>query len=341
MLGLGCASVIALVLALGAVNGTISAGAAAAGCIGLAFIAAASFGIPRTPFGARLAESHFVAAQLAAVFVLLAALTYHAPFTISVLYVIALLYGALRLEPVRLVMLGAFGLALHGAALYLLIRDSHPVIQSSAGTQLAALALAFALFAYAAGDVQRLRSRLADARRELHDIGIEARERASRDALTGAYHRAYLIEALEREMARAERTGKPLSVARADLDGLGAVNDAHGSAAGDVALRRFAAVAEGALRDVDLLGRYGGKEFLVLMPDTDLAGSLVAAERLRAAIAKEPVPEVDGRRELRCTLGVAEHRHGENARQLLGRAEANLAYGKAAGRDRVIANAGE
>jgi diguanylate cyclase (GGDEF)-like protein len=88
---------------------------------------------------------------------------------------------------------------------------------------------------------------------------------------------------------------------------------------------------------VDVLGRYGGKEFIAIMPDTDVKGAVIAAERLRAAVAREPIPEVGGRRHLSCTLGIAEHRKGENTRLLIGRAEAGLSYAKAAGRDRVVA----
>ena len=90
-------------------------------------------------------------------------------------------------------------------------------------------------------------------------------------------------------------------------------------------------------RVVDVLGRLGGKEFLVLMPDTDLRGAVIAAERVRDAVAREPVPEFDGRRNLSCTAGVAEHKKGENARLLLARAQAHLNLGKAGGRGRVVA----
>ena len=90
---------------------------------------------------------------------------------------------------------------------------------------------------------------------------------------------------------------------------------------------------------MDIFGRYGGKEFLILMPDTDLAGAVIAAERVRGAVAKEPAPEVGGRRHLSCTIGVAEHRKGENTRLVLTRAEAHLNLGKAGGRDRVVAEA--
>src|SRR6185369_5705477 len=207
----------------------------------------------------------------------------------------------------------------------------------AAGVQLAALLFAFTWVIYAAGVVLQLRARLSAARSRLHDLDLEARERASRDALTGIYHQRHLMDVLEREIARAERIGKPLSIARVDLDLLGSLNRAHGDIAGDVALKKFTAAALDALRDVDVFGRTSGKEFLALMPDTDLKGAVIAAERLRARVGREPAPEVDGRRRLSCTLGVAEHRKGENTRLLIGRAEAGLNYGKAAGRDRVVA----
>ena len=256
---------------------------------------------------------------------------------IGILYLLPMIYGMLRLDRIRLVILAAFALVTHGTALFMLIDSGQKLNLTAVWAQFAALALAFAWSAYAAGAVLRLRERLSAARRQLHALGEEANERASRDTLTGVYHHRHLMEALEREIARAERTGKPLSIARVDLDWLGGVNESHGHAAGDIALKRFTAAAAGALRDVDILGRYGGKEFLVIMPDTDLKGAVIAAERMRSAVAREPVPEVRGRRHLSCTLGVAEHRKGENTRLVIGLAEAGLNYAKAAGRDRVVA----
>ena len=248
-----------------------------------------------------------------------------------------MLFRSLRLDRTRLVILAAFALATHGTALFMLIDSGHNMNPTAAGMQFAALVLAYAWSTYAAGAMLRLRERLSEARRQLHDLRRDANERASCDTLTGVYHHRHLMEALEREIARAERIGKPLSIARVDLDWLGSVNESHGHAAGDIALQRFTAAAAGALRDVDIFGRYGGKEFLVLMPDTDLKGAVIAAERLRSAVGREPVPEVRGRKHLGCTLGVAEHRKGENTRLVIGRAEAGLNYAKAAGRDRVVA----
>lgn len=256
---------------------------------------------------------------------------------IQLLYVLPMTYALLRLERLHMTGLAAFALITHGVALFMLIDGDHRLNQPAIWTQYAALALAFAWSGYAAGSVLRLRDRLAEARRTLHDIGEAASDRASRDELTGLYHHHHLMEALEREIGRAERIGKPLSIARVDLDGLGSINETHGRAAGDIALKRFAVAAAAALRDVDIVGRYSGKEFLAIIPDTDLQGALIAAERVRAAVGREPLPEVKGRRRLSCTLGVAEHRKGENTRLVIGRAETALNYAKAAGRDRVVA----
>lgn len=342
LLGIGTVSVLALVLALAAVLQLIEPEAAVEGCIALAVLAAVSYALLRTGYSARFSDAAFVSVQMIAAFLLLAWLTYRtedAPAVVSVLYVVAMFYGALQLDRSQLAVIATIALVAHGTTLFLLIDHGHRINQAAAWTQFGALVLAFTWFTYAAGVVLRLRARLSEALGRLHDLGEDAKEKASRDALTGAYNYQYMVDALEREIARAERIGKPLSVARIALDRLGAVNETHGHAAGDIALKRFAQAALAALRDVDVFGRYGGKEFLALLPDTDLKGAVIAAERVRAAVAREPVPEVDGRRHLSCTVGVAEHRKGENTRLVLARAESHLNLGKAGGRDRVVAEA--
>ena len=339
-LSVGALAVAILGLALAGVLGLVTDSVAIDGCLALALLGALSYAVEESGLAARRPESAFVCSQLAGALLVLAWLSFRAgdsSLPMALLYGVAMTYGALQLERFELAMLAAFALVTHGVALFMLIDHGGKLALPAAGLQLAVLLLAFVWLVYAAGMVLRLRARLAAARSRLHEFEREANERASRDALTGVYHQRHLTEALEREIARAERLGKPLSVARIDLDRVGALNAAHGQIAGDVALRRFTAAATGALRDVDVFGRHGGKEFLAIMPDTDLKGAVVAAGRVRAAVAREPVPEVDGRRHLSCSLGVAEHRKGENTRLLIGRAEAGLAYAKAAGRDQVVA----
>jgi diguanylate cyclase (GGDEF)-like protein len=336
----GSAALMALVLALAAALGLIDLQVAVEGCVALGALAGIVYYLVRSGRSARIPAADFVSAQLAAMFVLLAWLTYRAddtPAAMAVLYLVAMLYGMLQLDRTRLALLAVLAATTHGTALFMLIDSGRRIEPAAAWTQFGALVLALAWCTYAAGIVLRLRERLSEAHRRLHGLALDADERASRDALTGIYHHRHLMDALEREIARAERIGKPLSIARVDLDWLGSVNETHGSAAGDIALKRFTEAAAGALRDVDVFGRYGGKEFLALMPDTDLKGAMIAAERIRAAVGREPLPEVQGRKHLSCTLGVAEHRKGENTRLVIGRAEAGLNYAKAAGRDRVVA----
>jgi len=219
--GAGSFAVMALVLVLAATLGLIEAAAAVEGCIALAALVGIFFASVRFGYSARLSSADFVAAQLAAAFLLLAWLTYRveaAPAAMAVLYLVAMLYGMLQLDRSRLAALAAVAVVTHGTALFLLIDHGHPVRPAAAWTQFGALALALAWFTFAAGTVLRLRERLADAHRKLHDLDLEANERASRDTLTGVYHHRHLMEALEREIARAERVGKPLSIARIDLD---------------------------------------------------------------------------------------------------------------------------
>ncbi len=339
-LGAGAAAVMALVLALAAVLELIEPEVAAEGAIALAALVLVFYALLRSGLSRRFSDPSLTAVQLGAAFLLLAYLTYRtedAPAALPVLYLVAMLYGVLRLGRMALVVLAAVALVAHGTALFMLIDHGHRIQLVAAWTQFGALAAALFWFAFCAGSVLRLRSRLAEAHRRLHDLAQEAKDRASRDALTGAFHRHHLIEALEREVSRADRVGKPVSVARVDLDSFRSLNEGFGIAVGDAVLKRFAGVAHGAIRDVDVFGRYGGKEFLLIMPDTDLKGAIIATERLRAALAREYFPELRGERRLTCTIGVSQHHQGKNASLVLGRAEAGLNYGRAAGRDRTIA----
>ena len=339
-LGAGAAAVMALVLSLGAVLGLFDAEIAVEGAVVLGLAVLVFYGLLRSGWSQRFADPGLAGAQLAVAFLYLAYLTYRtedAPATVALLYATVMMYGVVRLAPAPLAALAAFAIVGHGTALMMLIDQGHEIDLAAAWTQFGALALTLFGFAFAAQAVARLRERLAEARRRMAEDAEEARERASRDDLTGAYHRRHLLEALERERARAARGGKPLSVARLEVDRFRSINEEHGLAAGDAVLKRFVDVASRALRDVDVFGRYGGKEFLVIMPDTDLAGAVIAGERIRAAVNRESFPGFEGERRVTCTIGVAQYGEGEQLAQLVARADACLNYAKAAGRDRVVA----
>ncbi|MFC3676802.1 GGDEF domain-containing protein [Ferrovibrio xuzhouensis] len=128
------------------------------------------------------------------------------------------------------------------------------------------------------------------------------RETAQRDQLTGALRRHVLEEAVEREIARSRRHRRPLALLLLDLDHFKAINDRYGHHAGDEALRRFAETAQAGLRREDLLGRTGGEEFCILLPDTDQEGAARLAERIRTAVENLSV-DVDGQ-PLRLTVSI-------------------------------------
>ena len=124
-------------------------------------------------------------------------------------------------------------------------------------------------------------------------------ESASVDGLTGLLRRETVLADLDRELARAVRYSRPLTIGMVDIDRFKRVNDDHGHLAGDVLLRKVSRVIEESLRATDIVGRYGGEEFLVLLPESDRESSLRVVERLRSAVENLEV-ETRQRRENRC-----------------------------------------
>jgi diguanylate cyclase (GGDEF)-like protein len=131
------------------------------------------------------------------------------------------------------------------------------------------------------------------------------RRRVSVDEQTGVLTRAAILEALERERARARRYGRRLSVLYVDLDGLKRVNDAHGHRIGDHLILALARTLLGSVRSSDSVGRLGGDEFLVLLPETDGEGALACAERLRQALVCVRVPAPGEMLSLSASIGSA------------------------------------
>ncbi len=156
---------------------------------------------------------------------------------------------------------------------------------------------------------------------------------AATDALTGLPNRATWQEALGRELGRARREGRPLSVIMADIDYFKLINDTHGHQVGDEVLQRIAAVFDDGSRSFDLPARYGGEEFGIVLPETDVEEALAVAERLRATIADDLTePRVTA------SLGVASYPlHAAEAEALVRAADEALYASKRVGRDRVTA----
>jgi diguanylate cyclase (GGDEF)-like protein len=177
-----------------------------------------------------------------------------------------------------------------------------------------------------AGPIMRL---LGDFRR--------VASQAATDSLTGLANRRTLDEELVLEWRRAHRVGDSLAFVLLDLDNFKQVNDTHGHPAGDAVLRAVGQVLLGGVRQVDLAGRYGGEEFALVLPETDLPGALKLAERLRAALESTPVELADGTTlHVTASFGVALKDQLGSADELVAVADEALYAAKGAGKNRVM-----
>lgn len=183
--------------------------------------------------------------------------------------------------------------------------------------------------------ISRLRALLAAQKQELADALALNRELATRDALTGLLNRRAVLEVLVREHARTERGQGPLSVALLDIDWFKRINDTLGYGAGDDVLRRFAATLRAQLRAADELARWGGEEFLLLMPGTRRDAARVVLERLRDAVARGGFDVVAPASTVTFSGGLVQMREGEPHDAVIERADRALYQAKQGGRDRV------
>lgn len=172
-------------------------------------------------------------------------------------------------------------------------------------------------------------------------LGIDMRKRfehdAMFDALTGLHNRRWFDANFPRFLQRNRMDRKPLSVFMLDIDHFKKFNDIHGHAAGDLVLSEVARTMQAQLRPTDSCSRMGGEEFLVVLPETDAAGAVVAAERLRKAIRETALVLPDGKPlpALTVSIGVAQAGSEEKAEDVAARADAALYRAKNGGRDRV------
>ena len=189
-------------------------------------------------------------------------------------------------------------------------------------------------------DVQELRARLHVGRRILdlqhHLLAAtdELRFRASHDMLTGIPNRGTILEAVNRERARQIRDGGSFGVILADLDHFKAVNDNHGHLAGDIVLKEAACRMRACVRSYDSVGRYGGEEFLIVVPTGDGNSTAAVAERVREAISEKPVMTESGPISVTASLGIAVS-IDRDAKEVLRSADEALYCAKARGRNRV------
>jgi diguanylate cyclase (GGDEF)-like protein len=186
------------------------------------------------------------------------------------------------------------------------------------------------LLAYVGASVGREQRRARDAAIRLSTI----------DSLTGLYNRTYFFSALEREIARGDRSGRAFCLVMLDLDDLKAINDRFGHISGDQVLRAVADIVRSGVRKIDVAARYGGDEFVALLPETDPTGGWVLAEKVRLMVAEQGMPGVDPGPTV--SVGVVSYpADGRSADALLVSADRAMYASKRGGKNRVARAAEE
>ena len=216
-------------------------------------------------------------------------------------------------------------------------------------TGLSIIALSLYLFSVAL-DSQSRSMRLRDVRQklrakehalqlqlaEIQSLQTELREQANRDALTGLFNRHHLADLMTHELARCARDGQPLSLLMIDIDHFKRVNDAHGHQVGDEVLRQTARLLAERARASDMLFRYGGEEFLLVLLPADAVVAREVAEELRQRYAVSPLTAGDNPVKATLSIGVATFAdHGVTFQSLIEAADQALYRAKRAGRNRV------
>ena len=188
-------------------------------------------------------------------------------------------------------------------------------------------------------ELQASRAEMGETRGELKSIRDqlnEAREAVQHDPLTGVLNRRGMDIVLPREVARARRVNAPLSVGMVDLDHFKHINDTFGHQAGDRVLVHMTELMRSVLRETDLIVRYGGEEFLVILPDTDMQGARLVLDRLQDIVVKSPVIHEGRRISVGFSAGVAQFRDDDNGATLVLRADRALQSAKRGGRSQVV-----
>jgi diguanylate cyclase (GGDEF)-like protein len=183
--------------------------------------------------------------------------------------------------------------------------------------------------------MKRERDRLRLSEAEARATAEIAQERAMADALTGLLNRYGLQRVLAHEYAEAHRYARPLSCLMIDLDNFKTINDTFGHMAGDMALKQVALILTQVVRGSDMVSRYGGDEFLVLLPETDIEGADALAEKVRASAATQDFGDGEPHFQLTLSIGAATLSDSESGNDMIVRADLALYDAKEQGRNRV------
>jgi diguanylate cyclase (GGDEF)-like protein len=250
---------------------------------------------------------------------------------------VILAFGLFQLRPRQVNGVGLFAVALFGVVMALMAWRRPevyvPRVELGHFLMIATMMPAMSLLA---GRLSRMRDRLRRQKADLAKAVVRIRELATRDALTGLPNRRHMLELMEQEHRRCVRSGHTFCLAMFDIDHFRDVNDRHGHAGGDELLRTLARELLAVMRLSDVLARWGGEEFVMMLSDSRAALARGGVERLRERVLQLRF-ELNGLPvAVTVSAGLAEHHAGETVAQTLERADKALQEAKAQGRNRVV-----
>jgi diguanylate cyclase len=330
----------AYILLLYAYAGTIPAtiGPAFAAC-GLVSVVC-YIALSETGFTERFKDHYFVAPQATVSMAIMLAFTYIAP-EVGVMFLCTLFvvfsFSSLRSTPQQTAVVWT-AMALGLAGLFLL---TDKPISMPHGTYVERFAT-MTVFVLTIGRCMFLGIFSSSMRQSLYKSGVELKEAYKRieelaelDELTGSFNRGCIMRMLDDEIARARRSNTPCAIALIDLDWFKGINDAYGHPTGDEVLRTFAITVFANLRHIDKFGRYGGEEFLLVLPETPEGDAVRTLDRLRAIIADLDWSAFSPGMQVTISAGVATLKPDETPDTFLARADRALYAAKAQGRNRI------
>ncbi|HEY0856859.1 MAG TPA: diguanylate cyclase [Albitalea sp.] len=250
---------------------------------------------------------------------------------------VVLMFGMFGMTQRQVLIVGVYTLAVFGAAsLYWIFgpEAGEPVGPEAARLMMVAIVVAGVVVL--TGRLHGMRERSRQQREALSSALERIRELATRDELTGCLNRRAMLERMAEESLRCVRGNTPMCLVLIDLDHFKAVNDEHGHAAGDAVLRGFAELARGQLRGIDVLSRWGGEEFLLMLGATDALQAELCVQRLLTGLAVTRFPGLPANVRITCSAGLAECRGGESIVAAIERADQALYRAKREGRNRLV-----